>query len=167
MASTEERLAELEARLAVLEDERGVVANMYRYAHSIDYGLEAEWVDCFTEDGAFDMRRPPDFDKVGNRIDGREALAAFIATHTRAPETWHKHMMVQPRIAVEGDTAKVESFFTRLDEDETEEPYVLVFGRYRDTVRRCEDGLWRFQERIVEIEAIKGRPAPVRGGVQG
>ena len=164
MASTEERLSELEARLAALEDERGVVANMYRYAHSIDYGLEAEWVDCFTEDGAFDMRRPPDFGTPGNRIDGREALAAFIATHTRAPETWHKHMMVQPRVAVEGDTAKVESFFTRLDEDETLEPYVLVFGRYRDTVQRCDDGLWRFQERIVEIESIKARPAPARGG---
>ena len=164
MASTEERLSELEARLAALEDERGVVANMYRYAHSIDYGLEAEWVDCFTEDGAFDMRRPPDFGTPGNRIDGREALAAFIATHTRAPETWHKHMMVQPRVAVEGDTAKTESFFTRLDEDETLEPYVLVFGRYRDTVQRCDDGLWRFRERIVEIESIKARPAPARGG---
>ena len=164
MASTEERLSELETRLASLEDERGVVANMYRYAHSIDYGLEAEWVDCFTEDGAFDMRRPPDFGTPGNRIDGREALAAFIATHTRAPETWHKHMMVQPRVAVEGDTAKVESFFTRLDEDETLEPYVLVFGRYRDTVQRCDDGLWRFRERIVEIESIKARPAPSRSG---
>ena len=110
------------------------------------------------------MRRPPDFGTPGNRIDGREALAAFIATHTRAPETWHKHMMVQPRVAVEGDTAKTESFFTRLDEDETLEPYVLVFGRYRDTVQRCDDGLWRFRERIVEIESIKARPAPARGG---
>ncbi len=164
MASVEERLRALEARLAILEDERGVVANMHRYAHSIDYGLEAEWVDCFREDGVFDMRRPPDFDRPGNRIAGRTALRAFIATHTRAPETWHKHMMVQPRIALEGETAKVESFFTRLDEDETGAPYTLVFGRYRDTVERCADGLWRFRERIVEIEAIKGRPAPARGG---
>ena len=34
---------------------------------------------------------------------------------------------------------------------------MLVFGRYRDTVRRCEDGLWRFRERVVEIESIKAR----------
>ncbi len=159
MGSIEERLAELEARVAALEDERGVIANMYRYAHSIDYGLEAEWVDCFTEDGAFDMRRRPHFGAgEGQRHEGHEALAAFIATHTRAPETWHKHLMAQPRIAVEGGSAKVESFFLRLDEDAAGEPYVLVFGRYRDTVRRCADGLWRFAERIVEIEAIKPRP---------
>ena len=164
MAGVEERLGRLEARLRALEDERGVIANMHRYAHSIDYGLEGEWVDCFREDGAFDMRRAPDFDRPGNRIEGRAALAAFIATHTRAPETWHKHVMAQPRIAVEGDRARAVSFFTRLDEDETGVPYVLVFGRYRDTVERCGDGLWRFRERIVEIEAIKGRRAPTRGG---
>ena len=118
MSSIEERLAGLEARVTALEDERGVIANMYRYAHSIDYGLETEWVDCFTEDGAFDMRRRPHFAAgEGQRYEGREALAAFIATHTRAPETWHKHLMAQPRIAVEGDEAKVESFFLRLDED--------------------------------------------------
>ena len=159
MASIEERLAELEARVAAIDDERGVLANMYRYAHSIDYGLDDQWVDCFTGDGAFDMRHRPDFAPTeGQRHQGRAALAAFIATHTQAPETWHKHMMVQPRIEVAGDRANTVSFFLRLDEDGTGAPYVLVFGRYRDTVRRCTDGLWRFEERIVEIEVIQPRP---------
>lgn len=161
MENVGERLAELEGRVAALEAERGVTANLYRYAHSIDYGLEAEWVDCFTEDGAFDMRTRPHFGAgEGRRHEGREALAAFIATHTRAPETWHKHLMAQPRIAIEdgGERARVESFFLRLDEDAAGEPYVLVFGRYRDRVRRCADGLWRFEERVVEIEAIRPRP---------
>ncbi|HCV00388.1 MAG: hypothetical protein CL897_06785 [Dehalococcoidia bacterium] len=160
MRSTEEHLADLEKRLSTLENERGVIANMHRYAHSIDYGLEREWVDCFTEDGVFDIRMQPDFNRPGTRVDGRQALTAFIATHTRAPETWHKHMMVQPRISLNDGTARVESFFTRLDEDEMGEPYVLVFGRYKDNVQHCQDGRWRFKERIVEIEAIQQRPAP-------
>ena len=42
MASVEERLAALEARVAAIDDERGVLANMYRYAHAIDYGLDGE-----------------------------------------------------------------------------------------------------------------------------
>ena len=44
-------------RLAALEAERAILRTLYRYGHSIDYGLEQEWVDCFTEDGVFDVRR--------------------------------------------------------------------------------------------------------------
>ena len=48
---------ELVRRLAALEAERAILRTLYRYGHSIDYGLEQEWVDCFTEDGVFDVRR--------------------------------------------------------------------------------------------------------------
>jgi hypothetical protein len=48
---------ELVKRLAALEEERAILRTLYRYGHSIDYGLELEWVDCFTEDGVFDVRR--------------------------------------------------------------------------------------------------------------
>ena len=30
------------------------------------------------------------------RITGREDLRQFISGHTRAPELWHKHMIVEP-----------------------------------------------------------------------
>ena len=67
-------------------------------------------------------------------------------------------MMVKPRIQVDGDHATTASFFLRLDEDRAGAPYILVFGRYRDSVRRCTDGCWRFEERTVEIEVIQPRP---------
>jgi ketosteroid isomerase-like protein len=152
----EERLAAMEQRLRQLEDERAVVASLYRYAHAIDYGDEATWVDCFTEDGAFDMRNRPNFDVPGRRHEGRAALAAFIKTHTRAPEVYHKHVVVQPQITIDGDTARVRSFLFRLDESNGA-PYVLVFGRYLDTMRRGDDGWWRFRERVVEIESLQFR----------
>ena len=48
---------ELEARLdTALEAEREIVRTLHRYAHSIDYGDEAAWLDRFTEDGVFDIR---------------------------------------------------------------------------------------------------------------
>lgn len=156
MAGLEERLAALERRLARLEDERAIVASLYRYAHAIDYGDEATWVDCFTEDGAFDMRSRPDFDVPGRRYEGRAALAAFIKTHTRAPEVYHKHVVVQPQITLDGDIARVRSFLFRLDESGGA-PYVLVFGRYLDTMVRGQDDWWRFRERVVEIESLQFR----------
>jgi 3-phenylpropionate/cinnamic acid dioxygenase small subunit len=152
----EGRLAAIERRLALLEDERAVLASLYRYAHAIDYGDEATWVDCFTEDGAFDMRNRPDFERPGRRHEGRAALAAFIKTHTRAPAAYHKHVVVEPQITVDGDVARVRSYLFRLDESNGA-PYLLVFGRYLDTMVRCDDGWWRFKERIVEIESLQFR----------
>jgi hypothetical protein len=63
---------ELVRRLEALETERAILRTLYRYGHSIDYGLEQEWVDCFTEDGVFDVRR-----RVGPasaRYEGRAPL---------------------------------------------------------------------------------------------
>jgi len=40
---------ELVRRLAALEAERAILRSLYRYGHSIDYGLEREWVDCFLQ----------------------------------------------------------------------------------------------------------------------
>ena len=150
-------MGQIEARLARLEAERDVLASLYRYAHAIDYGDDATWVDCFTEDGAFDMRRRPDFlPGTGQRFEGREALAAFIARHPNAPAVYTKHVIVEPVITVEGERAGVVSYLFRLDEH-NDEPYVFVFGRYRDRIVRCGDGRWRFEERIVEIESLHQR----------
>ncbi|MCU1457885.1 MAG: hypothetical protein JWL73_1977, partial [Actinomycetia bacterium] len=39
---------DLEARVARLEAERDILDLLSRYGHAIDYGLEHEWVDCFS-----------------------------------------------------------------------------------------------------------------------
>ena len=100
---------DVEARLALLEAERAITRTLHRYAHSIDYGDEEGWVDCFTEDGVFDVRsRHPH--QLKRLITGRDELRAFIARHTRAPELWHKHLLVEPAIDVDGDTASCVSY---------------------------------------------------------
>ena len=97
---------DLEARLELLEAERAITRTLHRYAHSIDYGDEEGWVDCFTEDGVFDVRSRHAH-QLKRLITGRDELRAFIARHTRAPELWHKHLLIEPVIDVDGDDGDV------------------------------------------------------------
>ena len=157
---------DLEARLELLEAERGVVRTLHRYAHAIDYGDEQGWVDCFTEDGVFDIRsRHPHQPK--RVVSGRAELTAFIAGHTRAPDLWHKHLLVEPVVEVTGvDTATCRSYLVVVMEH-ADEPTLRVFGRYCDRLVRGDDGRWRFRERIAEIESMRADLPPFIEGRAG
>jgi len=154
-------------RLQALEAERGVRATLYRYGHALDYGAEDDWVDCFTAQAHYEVRQRggetvADAGQAPARsYDGRDELAAFAASHTRAPERFHKHLVVDPVIAVDGDRATAVSYFIRLD-DVDAEPVVYAFGRYRDELVRCADGRWRFAVRIAAVESRRARRAPRR-----
>jgi hypothetical protein len=153
---------DLASRLQLLEDERGIRATLYRYGHSIDYGLEEEWVDCFLPDGRYVLRYPTGAPagRTPRVFQGRGEIAGFVAAHSRAPQRYHKHLLVEPVIAIDGDRATVSSYFVRVDAEGTQR-VILAFGRYLDTMLRCADGLWRFAERIAEVESIA--PAPSVG----
>jgi hypothetical protein len=162
-----DELAAVIARLRELEDERDIRLALERYGHSIDYGLEDEWVDCFTENGVDDHRMAnlpnewksifpfAEFDAGGMRLVGRKALAMFIAMHTRAPETFHKHLVVDTVITrdIDPDRAQSTSYFLRIDERGPER-FISSFGRYIDQLDRGEDGRWRFSERRIELESL-------------
>ena len=141
------------ARLARLEDERAVLDNLHRYGHSIDYGLDEDWVDCFLPDGRFEVRRrlEPDNHTV---CEGADALRRFVANHTRPPAGYHKHLVVDSRIVVARDRATSVSYFIRVDADMESggRSFVNAMGRYHDTLARCDDGRWRFIERLAEVE---------------
>lgn len=165
-------LDSLRARLDLLEAEREVIRNLHRYAQCIDYGDEEGWVDCFAEDGVFDIRpRLQGSHQPDRKISGREELRAFIARHTRAPELWHKHMIVEPIVDVDlaAGTATNRCYLFVLMEAE-EMPVVRVFGQYRDVLVRGDDGRWRFKLRIAEVESMRrGLPPFVDGrpGLRG
>ena len=152
----------IEDRLRRLEDEQDILRTLYAYGHSIDYGLEPDWLDCWCEDGVLHWpNRQP--------IKGHTALLVAFRNHTHAPQAFHKHIIVEPRIRFEGgahaDRATVDTYFARLDRYETG-PATRSMGRYRDKLERCADGRWRFRERIAEREASRpgtpiGAHAPV------
>jgi hypothetical protein len=141
------------ARLAALEDERAILQTLYRYGHALDYGREQDWVECFTEDGVFEVRSRSGETFV--RAEGREQLLAFAVGHTRPPAAYHKHLVADPAIEVDGDAANVDSYFARVDaEDEGEGGHasIVAMGRYRDRLVRCPDRVWRMSLRLAEMQ---------------
>jgi hypothetical protein len=154
-----EKVEALERRLKIFEGERAILSTLNAYGHAIDYGLKARWLDCFTEDAVYKVQA---FGVTLSEalvtqplmgMKGQDVLSQYIAKHTKSPELWHKHFLVEPIIVWENDnTVSVESYFARLDEDQNG-PYILAFGRYRDKMVKEQDGKWRFKERICEIES--------------
>jgi hypothetical protein len=167
-------LDDLAARLRVLEDERDIRNTLERYGFSLDYGREADWVDCFTPDGIYDFhyREPATKDDIakafpmaeihdkGVRFQGRDVLARFASLHTRAPAYIHKHVVGDIVITrgADPDRASVVSYYMRLDDIENRR-VITAFGRYFDKMLRCADGRWRFVERLVELESMERRVA--------
>jgi ketosteroid isomerase-like protein len=126
---------------------------LYSYGHAIDYGREEEFLDCWTETAVLVWAPTPERDVgfVERRLEGRDAIAEAFRGHTHAPAMFHKHLLFQPQIRVDGDRAVVESGFARVDES-SGGPVLRSFGRYRDELVRCEDGRWRFVQREAFIE---------------
>jgi ketosteroid isomerase-like protein len=136
-----------------LEDEQSIRQTLHAYGHAIDYGREEEFVDCWTETAVLLWTPTPERD-VGfleRRLVGREAIREAFREHTHAPDMFHKHLLFQPQIQLDGDRATVESGFARVDEGEGG-PVLRSFGRYDDVLVRCEDGRWRFAQREAFIE---------------
>lgn len=146
---------DIEARLARLEHERQIIRTLHAYGHAIDYGDEDGWVDCFTEDGVFDVRG-----RIQRLVRGRDELRRFIALHSHAPDAWHKHFMVEPLVVLEDGVATCSSYFTVL-RDQGGVPVVGVFGRYLDRLVLEADERWRFAERVVEVEIWRTDLAPL------
>ena len=143
-------MSSLEERVQRLEDERAIIDRLYAYCTSLDYGHRDEWVDCWTEDGVLAWPH--------ETFTGREEIGRAFDGHSHAPEAFHKHVIVDPRVRLNGDEATAQSYFMRLN-DSPEGPVVRSFGRYLDVLVRCDDGTWRIRERRLERESlIPGAP---------
>ena len=144
-----------------LLDEQAIVRLLHDYGHCIDYGEKAAWIALFASDARYVLRYRAGLiprsigtpECVGGDLvyHGEPALAEFIAAHSSAPDRWHKHLVVNWRINLNGDRASVASYFMRVDATDAG-TRIVAGGRYRDTVARGIDKRWRFVERIAEIE---------------
>lgn len=146
-------IAALAARLQQLEDERSILQTLYQYGHAMDYGPDADFVSCFADDGVWEirMRRNP---QGGFTCKGRSEIEASLALQSsvRVPSLYAKHLLVEPRISISGDTAAAFSYFIRVEPKDDLPTQIVASGRYIDHLRRCDDGHWRFEHRVAEID---------------
>lgn len=143
-------MSSLEERLQRLEDERAILDRLHAYCYSLDYGWRDEWLDCWTEDAVLAWPH--------ETFTGRDDIGRAFDGHSHAPEAFHKHVVVEPRVRLHGDEATAQSYFARLN-DSPEGPVVRSFGRYLDLLSRCDDDAWRIRERRLERESlIPGAP---------
>jgi len=120
------------------------VQNLYaRYAHALDEGDVAGFLDCFTADAGMWPNAGP-FQPDRGRFD-REALAGFVAkTGRNRPR--HLMLNVAAEVAEDDAGAAAKALFQLFDPASGE---VRALGRYDDKVVRDADGVWRFAEKRV------------------
>jgi 3-phenylpropionate/cinnamic acid dioxygenase small subunit len=140
-------------RLARLEDERAIAATLYRYGDALDHGDRGEFLDCFTPDAHYEVRMRID-SANGFTFDGHEQLGAYFEGHTHAPTSFHKHVTVNPLIALDAASAEARSYFLRVDSPNAGPAVVVAAGRYVDRLERGVDGRWRIQSRRCEVENL-------------
>ncbi|MFC7494367.1 MULTISPECIES: nuclear transport factor 2 family protein [unclassified Nocardioides] len=153
------QVADLARRVDVLEAEAAIVKTLYRLAVTLDYGDHDGWLACIADDIVFEMVEVTETERtVRVRHEGKDALAAFIPGHTHAPAYFHKHLVADPMVEVDGDTAEATAYLTRVDKGE-QGPFLWSFGRYLDSFARGTDGRWRLARRTIEVES---RAVPVK-----
>lgn len=148
----ESELEELARRLQRVEDELAVSRLLARCAHAVDYGDESASLDGFTPEATWEGRHVSS-GKTFIHHRGTKELADFFAGHTRAPHLYHKHVVADLDVELRDDEATAVSYVLFLVSGPGGIPAVGGFGRYRDEVRRCDDGQWRIASRLAEVEA--------------
>jgi 3-phenylpropionate/cinnamic acid dioxygenase small subunit len=118
---------------------------LYRYAELVDAG-DFDGVGLLLARGSF----------AG--VAGAERIAKlFTASTRRFPEHGNtprtRHLVLNPIVDVDGDTASARSTFCVVQATETVSLQPIVVGRYRDTFARDGDG-WYFTARQVDVEHV-------------
>lgn len=126
-------------------DKLEITELLYRYAELIDAG-DFDGVGALLGRGNF----------MG--VQGADAIAGLFGKTTRRfPEhgnrTRTRHLVLNPIVAVDGDTARARSTFCVVQQTDTVALAPIVVGRYADTFARDEQG-WYFTERKVDVEMV-------------
>lgn len=134
------------------EEEYAVRRVLERYMRYNDDGDLDGMLSLFAADAVYRV--------LGREMVGHDAIAAFLQElgFTRSTGRWtdpgHEnrqprsmHLISNPVIDVDGDTAIAESDFVTLRRNADGDAELGLVGRYRDRLRKGTDGEWRFAER--------------------
>jgi len=137
--------------LRLVEDRLEILALEAEYAVAWDLCQAQRWAAVFTTDGVFEML--PAGEDPGMRVAGRAALRRFCAQTTAR---WTgMHLMHNPSITIDGDTARGTVFFEYKHVMRATKEHTLqgtVTGYYEVRYQRTRTG-WRMQQRIEKAVA--------------
>jgi ketosteroid isomerase-like protein len=131
-----------------------------RYMRYNDDRAADRIADLFDEDAVFQV--------VGKVVEGRTAIREFFASPEVAdPAPWTDagellkqpgslHLCANPIIDIDGSTATSELDFQVVRRDEDGRVVTALIGRYRDRLRRRQDGRWVITSRTAVSVARPG-----------
>ena len=139
-------------------DERAFIEDLQaRYMFAFDYGDPQGYAGTFTPDGVLDYG--------GGEINGREAIAKFIAdgrartldarakTPTGEQPSVGRHIINNMAIKIDGNKARGVAYWTHMTSGSNGRGTVDFFGHYEDEMVKV-NGEWLFARRRIYNEAI-------------
>jgi hypothetical protein len=134
-----------------LEDERGILRAFHRFNRAVDYAGDLDtFARVFTGDALIEVT---DADgKVLQHSRGPAEIQAHQARSEARRTHRAKHVLFGPLIEVDGDRARMESYFVAF-EDVGKGPFVSVYGISTTSFVR-QGGEWKLTERTGTTEAI-------------
>jgi ketosteroid isomerase-like protein len=120
-----------------------------RSVRAIDDQDASGLAELFEEDGVLQL--------AGTVFAGREALRAMFRDRP-SPGAWTQpgrllvqpggmHLTGNPVITVDGDDATAETDMVTLERGDDGRTKITLLARYRDRLRRADDGAWRLRSR--------------------
>lgn len=159
MTDTEQRIARLEERLQLLEDEQAVARVVAAYGPLVDAGLDDAVAALWEPDGVYDV------DEI--YMAGREQISAMVRSrrHQQWIEGGCAHFVGPPHVTVDGDEATAVCYSLMVVHQDGK--FVVrraTANHWR--LRRSEAG-WRVTVRTNRV--LDGRPESPRllGSVEG
>ena len=127
----------------MLSDRDQILNLIERYCWAADHQQWDEWLDCFAEDGAFDVR--------GRRVSGREALRAFILEEVGESFTYVRHLVFNPSIELEGDSRARGRCYFEVRGTNIRGTDFEALGSYEDEMVKTTGG-WKFRLRRARFD---------------
>jgi len=135
------------ARLQRLEDLAEIERLFYEYRRHLDARDMYSYSRLFCSDGEWSGR-------TGSAVgpDGIQAMLEANLTPNPAPPgatSWH--IVSNPLIDLDGDSATASTTWALIRRAEGDEPKVILLGHYDDVLAR-EDGRWKFRRRRAHVD---------------
>lgn len=137
-------LEDIVKRLQTAEDLIAIQQLFNRYGNYLDAGEFDKYAELFAEDGEL---------KLGpmGRVTGRAAIAEMMSKQLSASIGQSYHIISNPVIDLDGDTATSEVMWSVIYRGDGEKPVLGMIGRHRDELQRTADG-WKFKVRAGYVD---------------